>query len=275
MKKFLALIVIISLVASYYYIVHGKPQTRRVLRIGVECNDVPNNWEENKSTASNLPLANKPDHYAEGYDVQIAKLVAEELRLQPVIIKVPQKDLLNALNRKEIDVIFSNMYDTKENKEHAAFSNFYATKKTEYGIVVRRSGKYAKARTIVDFNGATLIAQKDTRCDAVIDQILDVHHQRPLDTIPEMIETLTADKIDGFVVNLDSGKAYERIHTHLVVIKFPDNSGFDIGFNGVCAAVRKDDTKLLEAINDALSNISMRQRQKIMDKTISRVWENL
>ena len=51
--------------------------------------------------------------------------------------------------------------------------------------------------------------------------------------------------------------------------------GFKLDFNGICAGVRKGNTKLLEEINNALAKISKRDRQRIMDRTIARAFQIL
>ena len=274
-KKLIALILVMCAL-FYYYLEHDRPESKLVIRVGVECDYVPNNWEESKHTDTNLPLMNKPGYYAEGYDIQIAKLVAEELKVDLAIYKIAWEELLDALNKGQIDAIFSGMVDSEEHKREAAFSDPYDITKTEYAVMVRRDNKrYASAKTIVDLKGATMLGQKGTKLDSAIDQILDVHHLAPVATVPEMIERLKEGKVDGIIINVDTGQSYEKVNDDLMLIRFPENSGFELGFSGICAGVRKTDTKLLDSINNVINNIPTRQRKRIMDQTIARVWENL
>ena len=119
------------------------------------------------------------------------------------------------------------------------------------------------------------MAQKDSRFDEVIDQIPGVIHVPPADTQAAILDELNKFNIDGTVINYDTGLSYERTNKDLVAVRFSKGDGFDLGFNGLCAGVRKDDTKLLSDINDAINDIPMKQRQRIMDQAITRVWENL
>ena len=275
MKKLIA-IVIIMIAAFYYYLVHDRPDNVRIFRVGVECNFVPHNWEEDTASDSNVPIMNNPGFYAEGYDVQMAKLVAEKIGAQLVIMKVDWEELLNALEHKHIDAIFSGMADTEERRQKAAFSDIYEVSKAEYAVMVRRNSKYVGAKSLEDLSGAAMLSQKGTNFDTVIDQIPGVNHLEPAETVPDMIARLMNGKTDGIVINLDTGQSYERLYsTNLTMIRFPGNVGFKLGFNGVCAGLRKDDTKLLKEVNDAINSIPTRQRQRIMDQTISRVWKNL
>ena len=56
-------------------------------RVGMECAYAPNNWQESEATDSNVPVENVAGAYAEGYDVQIAKAIAEGLGKELVIVK--------------------------------------------------------------------------------------------------------------------------------------------------------------------------------------------
>lgn len=242
-----------------------------VLRIGMECAYAPNNWEEDKPSETNLPISNNKGFYAEGYDVQIAKLIARHLGREIEILKLPWEGLLEALNRGQIDMVVSGMVDSKEHKQAAAFSDTYAIRPTEYAVMVRKDSRYTNARQLSDFSGASILGQKGTKLDSVIDQIPDVHHVSPVDTIPNMLDRLNNNTVDGIVINLDSAQAYMKTHTGLTVVDFPDGEGFKLDFNGICAGLRKEDRELLAKVNEALSAISTETRQKLMDQATEKV----
>ena len=272
MKKFIAVILILCAVLTYRFY---RSAEKRVLRIGIECDYAPNNWEEKRESTSNMPLANHPGFYAEGYDLQIAKHVAHELNAELEVKKIAWNDLLRALNDGEIDAIFSGMLDTSKRKDSAAFSVPYDVVKTEYTVLINTASKYANAKTLNDFSGAKFIAQRHTNLDDAIDQMPGVIHMTPVDTIPEMLYAVINGDADGTVINLDTGRSYEASHNNLKVIRFPEYNGFKLDFNGICAGVRKGDNKLLKEINDSISKLSKHDRQLIMDSVISRLWRNL
>lgn len=244
-----------------------------VLRIGVECAYAPNNWEEDKASDTNVPISNNEGFYAEGYDIQIAKLVAEHMGRELEVVKIPWDGLLEGLNQGQVDAIFSGMVDSKEHQQAAAFSDIYAIAPTEYGVMVKGDSEYAKATVPSDFAGASLLGQKGTKLDTVIDQIEGVNHVSPVDTIPNMIDRLNAGTVDGIVINLDSAAAYRKTYPDLVIIDFPDDNGFHLDFNGICAGVRKDDTARLDEINAALAVIPVEKRQELMDMVTAKVGE--
>ncbi len=276
MKKYLLkylLLILILGVFGFYAAEHFAEKT--TLRVGVECDYAPNNWLETYQTDTNLPIVNEPGHYAEGYDLQIAKLVAEEMNAVLVVKKLAWNDLLPALERREIDAVFSGMLDTEERHKRADFSETYDITRTEYTIVVNRESTYSDANELSDFSGAKLVAQRGTNLDKAIAQIDGAVHLQPVNTVQEMLNMVVNKEADGTVINLDTGQTYERKYKNLKVIRFPEGKGFKLDFNGICAGVRKGNTKLLEGINHALANISKRDRQRIMDRTIARAFQIL
>ena len=268
-----ALLLIILCIAVYCY--HEYFAEKKILRIGMECDYVPNNWEEYRPSESNMPLANVQGSYVEGYDVQIGKRIAKELNMTPEFRKIHWNDLIEALNAGEIDVILSGMLDTEDRRKLIAFSDTYEITKTEYTIFIDTTGKYANASTFADLAGARIVAQKGTKHDEVVEQIPEVIHLEPAETITDAINMIIAGNADGMIMDLDAAVSYEAIYNTLSVIRFSEGEGFVLGFRGVCAGVRKRDTELLNKLNKVIRNISKRERRRLMDRTISRLWRSL
>ena len=97
----------------------------------------------------------------------------------------------------------------------------------------------------------------------------------PVNSISDMLENVVNFKVDGIIFDSDTGSSYERMYTNLKLITFPEGEGFKLGFTGVCAGVRKGDKELLDNINKAIANIPIRERKRIMDRIVSRMWENI
>lgn len=200
--------------------------------------------------------------------MQIAKLVCEALDADIEIVKLPWDGLLEALNNGQIDMVVAGMVDSKEHLQAAAFSDIYAVRPTEYSVLVQGDSVYASAASLADFSGASLLGQKGTKLDTVIDQIPGVNHISPVDAIPNMLDRLNAGTVDGIVINLDSAQAYIKTYPNLSVVDFPDGEGFQLDFNGICIGLRKDDTELLSKVNEALAGISTETRQELMDAAV-------
>ena len=57
-------------------------------RVGMECAYAPSNWQESAATDTNVPVENVAGAYAEGYDVQIARILADQLGKELVTAKL-------------------------------------------------------------------------------------------------------------------------------------------------------------------------------------------
>ena len=132
-------------------------------RVGMECAYAPNNWQESEATDSNVPVENVAGTYAEGYDVQIAKAIAEGLGKELVIVKLSWDGLIDALNQGQIDAIIAGMMDTAERRESINFSEPY--RETTYGLMVLADSPYLNATSIQDFSGAAVLGQQGTALD--------------------------------------------------------------------------------------------------------------
>ena len=276
MKKYIALFVLVMcpLVFTYFGGTKEKEHVQFVLRIGVECDYEPNNWEEKSPTDSNVPVANHEGYYAEGYDIQIAKLVAEKLGASLEVRKIAWNNLISSLQKGEIDAIFSGMLDTMERKRAISFTETYEVNKTEYAVIVNTSTPYVMAEKLTDFKGAKFTAQRGTNLYAAISQLPGAIALPAVDTVADMLIAVTTGKADASVLNLDTARTYEVTYTNIKVIRFPENHGFNVGFSGICAGLRQNDTALIYRINEALNTITKSERRKIMDSTVSRLLDS-
>ena len=274
MKKYfieLLLLVVCTFLFAYFGEHKEKERANFVLRIGVECDYEPNNWEERTQTDSNVPISNHEGYYAEGYDIQIAKIVAEKLDAALEVKKIAWNNLISSLLKGEIDAIFSGMLDTKERKRTISFTETYEDSKTEYAVIVNTSTPYVMAEKLTDFKGAKFTAQRSTNLYAAISQLPGAIARPAVDTVADMLIAVTTGRADASILNLDTARSYEVTYKNIKVIRFPKDRGFNVGFNGICAGLRKNDSSLIYRINEALNTIPKSERRKIMEQTISRL----
>ena len=176
------------------------------LRVGMECAYAPNNWQESEASDTNVPIENVPGAYAEGYDVQIARIIADQLGLELVVVKMDWDGLIEALNQGQIDAIIAGMADTESRKEAINFTSPYH--ETVYALMVNAGTQYENATSLADFNGASVLGQKDTALDWTIDQIEGVNHLTAVASVPDMIARLQQGTCDAIVINLENAPGY-------------------------------------------------------------------
>ena len=237
------------------------------LRVGMECAYAPSNWQESEASDTNVPVENVPGAYAEGYDVQIARIVADALGLELVIVKMDWDGLIPALNAGQIDCIIAGMMDTAQRREAINFSEPY--KETIYAMMVNAGSAYENATSIQDFSGASVLGQRDTALDTVIDQIEGVNHLTAVASVPDMVARLQQGACDAIVINLESASVYTETNPDFVVIEFEGDNGFELPAKGSCVGVRKSDDALLALVNEALAGVDSETRLAMWDTAVA------
>ena len=146
------------------------------LRVGMECAYAPYNWQQVEETEFTAAIADNGG-YADGYDVQIARRIAEALDMELEVVKTDWDGLIPSLTAGNIDLIIAGMSPTADRRMTIDFTDYYY--QSELVVVVRADGPYAAATSLADLSGAVICAQLNTFHDTVIDQIPGVIHDMP------------------------------------------------------------------------------------------------
>lgn len=240
----------------------GSSAGAEPLRVGMECAYAPFNWTQLDDSNGAVPL---PDGtYAGGYDVEIAKRVAQSLGRELVIVKTEWDGLPPSLTSGKIDAVVAGMTNTAERRETMAFSDDYYV--SDLVIVVQKDGTYAGATSLADFSGAKITGQLATLHYDVIDQIPDVDKQQAMKDFPTMVAALSSGKIDGYISERPGALSATASNPNLTFIGFEGEEGFDYSGTdiGIAIGLRKDDAELRDAINAALAEISQEERDGFM-----------
>lgn len=145
-------------------------ETKETLIVGMEANYAPFNWTETSPSSYTYPLYDKTGEYADGYDVQIARMCAENLDYNLVIKKYTWEALIPALNSGEINMIIAGMTDTPERRLSIDFTNPYYT--SELVLIVSADSDLAEMTDLNDLNGRKVVSQIQTVTDDVIEEVL-------------------------------------------------------------------------------------------------------
>ncbi len=235
--------------------------------VGMECAYAPFNWTETKKTDTNYPIDGSR-FYAEGYDVQIAKIIADQLDCRLVIKAIEWDGLINALSSGQIDAIIAGMSDTEERRLSVDFtSNYY---RSTHVLVMDKNSKYVNGKTLEDFAGANVIGQIETLYDSLIDQLIGVNHMTPLSDVPTIITSITSKRADITILEEPVAKGIIENNPSLTYVKL--EQGFNVSEEdvSVAIAVRKGDSDLNTKISNILNSITQSQRTQLMDEAIAR-----
>lgn len=236
------------------------------LRVGMECGYAPFNWTQTEASETAVAL---PDgSYADGYDVRIARRIADALGMELEIVKTEWDGLIMSVQSGAIDCIIAGMSPTQERLMTIDFSDPYY--ESDLVIVVRKDGGYADATSLADFAGATIVGQLNTFHDTVIDQIPDVKHATPMDTFPTMIVAVSAGSVDGYVSERPGAESAVATNPDLTFVAFEAGNGFaaDPADTTIAIGVKKG-SELLPQINEALAAISEEERVQIMSDALA------
>lgn len=238
---------------------------RKTLRVGMEAAYAPFNWTQGDDANGAVPIEGS-ESFANGYDVQIAKIIAEKLNMDLIIVKTEWDGLSPAVQSGKIDAIIAGMSPTAERKKQIDFTdNYYHSNLV---LVTRKDNKYAKARFLGDFEGANVVAQLNTFHDKVIDQIPGVHHGEPMTDFSAMRVAIQSGKADAYVAERPEGISAEMASKDLKMVELED--GFKTKPEDTSSAIGlKKGSELLGPINKALSEISVEQQIEIMDNIIA------
>ena len=106
-----------------------EPETTNgTLKIGMECAYKPYNWTEtDNSSLGAFPISGegKEGLYANGYDVQIAKYVANKLGMKLEIYSLKWESLVPAVQSGTIDAIVAGMSPTADREKEIDFTVTY------------------------------------------------------------------------------------------------------------------------------------------------------
>ncbi|MGE5379643.1 MAG: transporter substrate-binding domain-containing protein [Methylocystaceae bacterium] len=241
-------------------------ETKKDFKVGLECGYAPFNWTQKDSSNGAVPIQGSAE-YAGGYDVEIAKKIAEGLGRNLVIVKTAWDGLPPAVQSGTIDAIIAGMSPTAERKKVIDFTDNYY--KSELVIVVKKGSPYEKATSIQGFSGAKITAQLNTFHYSVIDQIKGVKKQTAMDDFPAMRVALESGIIDGYVSERPEGVSASTANPNFVMVEFAKGQGFQASDDDVAIAVgmKKGNTDVAK-INEILAGISEDQRKAMMDTAI-------
>lgn len=248
---------------------NSAQEERNVLRVGMECNYAPFNWTESKASSTNVKETTGGG-YCDGYDVAIAKRLADSMGKELEIVKLEWDALLPAMDKDVIDAIIAGMTDTPKRRENAEFTSPYY--QSEMVMIVRKDSDLVNATQLSDFSGRNVLGQLNTMYDTVIDQIPNVNHMVPLESYPYMIASLINGEAEAITAETPVGQGAVAAHPDLALVTFDEGKGFDIDLSetAVSIAVKKGNMDLLNEISAALDQISQEDREAMMADATSR-----
>lgn len=236
-----------------------------VFRVGMEAGYPPFNWTQLSDKNGGVPIQGNKE-YAGGYDVEIAKKIADALGKELVVVKIEWDGLVPALTSGKIDAIVAGMSPNEKRLLSIDFSDSYY--QSNLVMVVKKGGAYETATSLADFSGAKITAQLNTFHYSVIDQISGVNKVSAMDSFPAMRVALESGIIDGYVSERPEAVSASAANENFTFVEF--TNGFETSAEDTSVAVGlPKGSELVDTINEILAGISEEERTEIMDTAIA------
>ena len=242
---------------------------KKVLKVGMECMNAPYNWSQTDDSNGAVPIEGTTE-YVNGYDVMMAKKIAEENGYELQVYKIEWDGLIMAVQSGTINAIIAGMSATDERKQSVDFSDPYY--KATHVLIVKKDSKYASAKTLDDLKGCNVTSQQGTTMyDSSAKQIKGATIQEALPDIPSLIVAVSSGRTDVAIVEKPMALAAIATNKDLAMVEFPEGSGFDVdsGITNIAVAAKKGNSAVVDACNKTLKGISDEEKDKMMKEAIA------
>lgn len=250
---------------------------KKVLRVGMECAYAPFNWTQETEEVANgdtaVPVYGQ-NVYAYGYDVMMAKKLADYLGWDLEIHKVEWDTIGLAMDSGEYDCIIAGMGKTPEREASYAFTEPYYYR--DNCLTVKKGSGYENITSLADLAGKNVVVttQTGTGWVSLEEQIPDMVAGANYATTAECFMAVSNGVADVALIDRPTAESAVMTNTDLVVVTFDEGKGFvdDNGMTNVCIATRLDDTELRDTLQEAMDALGWDDKAKMdemMDVAIS------
>lgn len=241
-----------------------------VLTVAMECAYAPYNWTQTDDSNGAVPIVNNPGSYANGYDVTIAKKIAEANGWKLEIMAIEWDGLSPALSAGTVDMVIAGQSMTSDRMAEVDMAGpyFYAS----IVCVTKADSPLAKAAGISQLTGSCTAQTGTVWYDTCLPQIADAQLMPAAETAPAMIMAVESGTVDFICTDMPTAMAACATYGDLVILDF---TGTDDDFAvseeeiNIGLSVRKGNTTLLDAANTVLSAMTVEDFNTLMNEAIS------
>lgn len=245
------------------------------LIVGMEAAYPPFNWTETSSTDENVLI--KGSEYAAGYDVKVAKYVAQDNGWNLKIIAMDWDSLIPSLQAGTITAIMAGMSSTDERRQSIDFTDAYYDS-TLY-LVTRKYDSRFNSGSNFDFKnelkGVNLVTQSGTFEDDIAQDWANdfgAIHLSGTDDYPGAFLQVSKSIADAVICEYPVAQSTVNADASLKMVPF-DNSLLEqkyIDQTKICAGIKKSAPDgILEKINASLAKLSDETRTEWMNAAVA------
>ena len=240
-----------------------------VLTVGMECTYAPYNWTQPDDANGAVAIVNNPGNYANGYDVTIAKKIAERYNVKLEIMALEWGGLCPALDTS-LDAVIAGQSMTPDRLAEVDMAGPYY-----YASIVclaKEGSPQAAATGISDLVGTCTAQSSTIWYESCLPQIPGADIQTETADAATMIMSVVSGTVDFICTDMPTAMGACAAHEGLVILDFTgsgddftvDQSEIDIGIS-----VKKGNTALKDKIDAVLSEMNINDFNSLMDQAIA------
>ncbi|MBO5999955.1 MAG: transporter substrate-binding domain-containing protein [Lachnospiraceae bacterium] len=179
-----------------------------------------------------------------GIDAEIAAAIAEKLGLTLKIEDMEFDSIITAVTTGKVDMGLAGMTVTEERKENVNFSDSYAT-----GVQVVIVKEDSDIASVDDLSDKMIGVQLGTTGDIYCSDDFGTDHVDQYNKGNDAVMALVSGKVDAVVIDNEPAKSYVAANEGLKILDT------EYVTEEYAAAINKENTALLDAINGALAEL--------------------
>ena len=272
-KKFASVLLVLMLSMAFVFAGGSKEETTtpsNTLKVAMECGYAPYNWTQTTDANGAVKISGSTE-YAYGYDVMMAKLIAEKLGKDLEIVKLDWDSLVPAVQSGTVDCVIAGQSITSDRLQMVDFTTpyYYAS----IVCLVNEGSKYESAQGISDLKGAVCTSQQNTVWyDVCLPQIENANILPAQESAPAMLVALSAGRVDLICTDMPTAQAALVAYPSFRLLDFTNSSdNFVVSQEeiNIGISVSKNNPELTAAINEVLATLTVEDFNAMMDEAIS------
>lgn len=272
-KKIASFLLVLMLSIAFVFAAGSKEASSsfsNTLKVAMECGYAPYNWTQTTDANGAVKISGSTE-YAYGYDVMMAKLIAEKLGKDLEIVKLDWDSLVPAVQSGTVDCVIAGQSITSDRLQMVDFTTpyYYAS----IVCLVNEGSKYEGAKGVGDLKGAVCTSQQNTVWyDVCLPQIENANILPAQESAPAMLVALSAGRVDLICTDMPTAQAALVAYPSFRLLDFTnsdDNFVVSQEEINIGISVSKNNPELTAAINEVLATLTVEDFNAMMDEAIS------
>ena len=272
-KKIASFLLVLMFSVAFVFAAGSKEassSSSNTLKVAMECGYAPYNWTQTTDANGAVKISGSTE-YAYGYDVMMAKLIAEKLGKDLEIVKLDWDSLVPAVQSGTVDCVIAGQSITSDRLQMVDFTTpyYYAS----IVCLVNEGSKYEGAKGVGDLKGAVCTSQQNTVWyDVCLPQIENANILPAQESAPAMLVALSAGRVDLICTDMPTAQAALVAYPSFRLLDFTSSSdNFVVSQEeiNIGISVSKNNPELTAAINEVLATLTVEDFNAMMDEAIS------